>query len=249
MSKKLIASLGIAGILVVGGGIAALVNHNTSDDDAATKTVAYDKIEDSTVDEINEETDLIAVEDEGAKGDKDVKEDINKDLEQIVESIDSTENDVPAGVSIPTIEPPKTDKSQTDGTKSNNNTTNTDTSKANETAKDKTNGQVNTVKKYDKNTIYFLDKKIPYENGGKEKGTSIIEDDKTASTWGGTTKFSGTDNKNTHFIGDNNHQFKNIEKATEFVITDANAKAFKYVVKTKVTVDEYGIGFSGEMYS
>lgn len=91
--------------------------------------------------------------------------------------------------------------------------------------------------------IYYLDQAVPYQNAGKQTGQQIIDDTQYAATWGGETTFSGTDGKNTHFIGHNGgpDQFKDMHKAESFIITDQNGNAFRYLKARLYVVDEYGI--------
>lgn len=99
-----------------------------------------------------------------------------------------------------------------------------------------------TVKNLTPMTIYVDGKTIPYFNGGKENGQSIIDRNPVASTWGGEPVFSGADNKNTHFIGHNPGIFQDIWKAKTFIITDKDGTPFTYIVTRVYEVDDHAIG-------
>lgn len=105
-------------------------------------------------------------------------------------------------------------------------------------------------KKRISNTIYILGKEIKYKNGGMSEGQSIIDKNiNIASTWGGASKFSGSDGKNTHFIGHNHGCFNGIwkiQKGGEIIICDSEGISTGYTVDSVIKVDEYGITNSGQ---
>jgi hypothetical protein len=81
---------------------------------------------------------------------------------------------------------------------------------------------------------------MPFEEGGMEKGKQIIDKnpDTIASTYGGTTIFSGDDQKNTHFIGHNVGAFTpflNIPIDTPLIVVDCNGKETTYYLQKVIT--------------
>lgn len=101
--------------------------------------------------------------------------------------------------------------------------------------------------------IYLPYKTVSYKNGGTAKGQSVIDSQPAlASTWGGAGTFSGTDGKNTHFIGHDYSAFKglwNIGVGQTVTITDGNGIPYRYKITRRFVVDDYGVGVSdGEKY-
>lgn len=109
-------------------------------------------------------------------------------------------------------------------------------------ANTKKKSDIDNSKKYNANTIYYQGKAVPYKSGGKKDGQAIIDGLTYASTWGGTQTYSGSDNLNTHFIGHNPGQFKNIHNSESVIVTDSTGKPFKYVKTKLYKVDEFGVG-------
>lgn len=104
-------------------------------------------------------------------------------------------------------------------------------------------------KTYKPMTMYFPDVVISYKNGGKSNGQSIIDKNANTlvSTWGGAEIYSGTDNKNTHFVGHNPGVFKRIPSypiGTVITITDSKGNPATYRVTEKFVVDDYGMDVS-----
>lgn len=104
-------------------------------------------------------------------------------------------------------------------------------------------------------TLNILGNIINYQNGGQQLGQSIIDanSDTTASTWGGTTVFSGDDGMNTHFIGHNPGVFSiifNLSIGNEITVTDANGVSQTYIVNlmTQVTDDGRDIRTGTALY-
>lgn len=92
-------------------------------------------------------------------------------------------------------------------------------------------------------------KTVPFKEGGIVKGEYLIEDDTCISTWGGESKFSGEDGKNTHFIGHNPGLFKDVWKAREYYVTDSFGKVHKYINKRVYRTTSKGVGVKdGENY-
>ena len=111
----------------------------------------------------------------------------------------------------------------------------------------------NTSPSYDAYKMYIGGKAITYKNGGQSKGQSIIDNNSNyISTWGGAATFSGTDGKNTHFIGHNPGIFSvmlKISNGNTIVVTDGNASPTTYKVTRIFKVDDYGTNPSdGENY-
>lgn len=100
---------------------------------------------------------------------------------------------------------------------------------------------------YEPNVIIYDNEIVEYTNGGVEKGQEIIDTTHLASTWGGVQKFSGTDGKNTHFIGYSGDvfQFRNIENAETFIVTDEKGRGYKYKKEKVYEVDKDGIDKGG----
>jgi hypothetical protein len=102
-------------------------------------------------------------------------------------------------------------------------------------------------------TIVIHKRQIRYNNGGTKCGQSIIDKHKRslASTWGGTQTFSGTDQKNTHFIGHSPGAFQpmlKLKKGEKIRVTDKKGRCFTYVVKSRVVVDKYAFTKTGKDY-
>lgn len=115
-------------------------------------------------------------------------------------------------------------------------------SKTKETSSDDDNSKSTTSNQYKANHIYFNGRSVPYKNGGKANGQAIIDSSNYASTWGGASTFSGTDGKNTHFIGHSPGNFTGVQNAKSFVVTDGNGTPFTYYVTRVYRVDSYGVG-------
>lgn len=88
---------------------------------------------------------------------------------------------------------------------------------------------------------------IPYANRGMINGQKFIDDNKgSIATWGGATTQSGTDNKNTHFIGHNPGIFKvlfSVKINDEIIVKDTYTET-SYIVAEIFTVDDYGVSMA-----
>jgi|SRR5690625_262230 len=105
---------------------------------------------------------------------------------------------------------------------------------------------------YKPNHIYFNGKAVPYKNVGMggNRAQNVIDTSNYAATFGGAATFSGTDGKNTHFVGHNGgrNQFGGMHTASKFVVTDANGTPFTYYKTRMYVVNEKGIGEDGKNY-
>ncbi|NLB20421.1 MAG: sortase, partial [Clostridium sp.] len=85
-------------------------------------------------------------------------------------------------------------------------------------------------------------KTLPYKNGGISKGQSIIDANTgSLSTWGGAETYSGTDGKNTHFIGHNPGAFDvllRVSNGATIIVTDGNGNPTSYTVTKIFKVDD-----------
>lgn len=85
-------------------------------------------------------------------------------------------------------------------------------------------------------------KTLPYKNGGISKGQSIIDANiGSLSTWGGAETYSGTDGKNTHFIGHNPGAFDvllGISNGATIIVTDGSGNPTSYTVTKIFKVDD-----------
>lgn len=99
-------------------------------------------------------------------------------------------------------------------------------------------------KSYSPNKLYIMGKTLNYKNGGQSQGQSIIDKNiSTISTWGGAPVWSGTDNKNTHFIGHSHGGFKgiwNIKIGETITITDSKGNPTHYRTTEKLVLDDNG---------
>ncbi|MDR2465209.1 MAG: hypothetical protein LBD38_02915 [Streptococcaceae bacterium] len=96
------------------------------------------------------------------------------------------------------------------------------------------------------NHLYYDGWAIPYQEGGVANGQAIIDSNPPgiASTWGGKTPFSGTDNLNTHFIGHHWGAFDcfvSVPVGAIIKVTDAQAHQFSYKVERMAVVNEVAI--------
>lgn len=93
--------------------------------------------------------------------------------------------------------------------------------------------------------IYVMGKMFTYQNGGKEFGQSVIDNNvDMVSTWGGASTWSGTDEMNTHFIAHSSGAFKglwDINPGEVILVSDEGMNSTKYVVIEKFLVDDYGV--------
>lgn len=103
---------------------------------------------------------------------------------------------------------------------------------------------VNVKQRYKPMHLYFNKKAISYKNGGVDLGQQIIDSGWRASTWGGASVFSGTDELNTHFIAHNPGPFQGIQNAKRFVITDFVGNIFEYETTRVYKVNVHAIGIS-----
>lgn len=100
-------------------------------------------------------------------------------------------------------------------------------------------------------TLTIAGNVIPYQNGGAN-GQAIIDanGNGTASTFGGASVQSGSDNMNTHFIGHNPGIFSalfSLNIGNQVIVTDANGTPTTYTVTTILEVDDYGYGVSDKV--
>ena len=95
---------------------------------------------------------------------------------------------------------------------------------------------------YNAYTMIVGGKTLPYKNGGISKGQSIIDANiGHLSTWGGAEVYSGTDNKNTHFIGHNPGAFDvllGVSNGATIIVTDGNGTPTSYTVTKIFKVDD-----------
>lgn len=96
--------------------------------------------------------------------------------------------------------------------------------------------------KYSPLSVFYGRNIVHFKESGMESGIAITKGNKFASTYGGTLNFEGEDNKNTHFIGYIDQQFKNIEKFNAFFITDRRGKTYRYQKYAHYEVDSNRIG-------
>lgn len=106
---------------------------------------------------------------------------------------------------------------------------------------------------YEAYKMYIGGKAITYKNGGQSDGQRIIDGNSSViSTWGGAATYSGTDGKNTHFIGHNPGVFSvmfNVSTGNKIVVTDAKGSPTTYKITRIFKVDDYGVNPSdGENY-
>lgn len=97
-------------------------------------------------------------------------------------------------------------------------------------------------------TLSFAGTTISYQNGGAN-GQAVIDANPygMASTFGGATVQSGSDNMNTHFIGHNPGIFAsvfNLGNGSQITVTDANGTPTIYTVNQIIQVDDYGFGIN-----
>ena len=97
---------------------------------------------------------------------------------------------------------------------------------------------------YEAYKMYIGGKAITYKNGGQSDGQRIIDSNSSViSTWGGAATYSGTDGKNTHFIGHNPGVFSVMFKVTtgnKIVVTDAKGTPTTYKITRIFKVDDNG---------
>lgn len=106
---------------------------------------------------------------------------------------------------------------------------------------------------YEAYKMYIGGKAITYKNGGQSDGQRIIDSNSSViSTWGGAATYSGTDGKNTHFIGHNPGVFSvmfNVSTGNKIIVTDAKGSPTTYKITRIFKVDDYGVNPSdGENY-
>lgn len=97
-------------------------------------------------------------------------------------------------------------------------------------------------------TLSIAGTNIPYQNGGAS-GQAVIDANPygMASTFGGASVQSGSDNMNTHFIGHNPGIFAsvfNLGSGSQITVTDANGTPTVYTVAQIIQVDDYGFGIN-----
>jgi hypothetical protein len=95
-------------------------------------------------------------------------------------------------------------------------------------------------------TIYFRSHAIAFCNTGNEKAQEWIDTHRKtqAATFGGSKYHSGSDNRNTHFIGHNPGAFSPFTTALvgeEIAVTDANKKVTRYTIKKISNINDQGI--------
>lgn len=100
--------------------------------------------------------------------------------------------------------------------------------------------------KYEPMRLYLPDRTLVYQNGGKANGQSIIDaNHRNVSTWGGAEIYSGSDDKNTHFIGHNTNAFKGIWNyaiGNLITVTDASSVPTTYRITKMFVVTDNGEG-------
>lgn len=130
-------------------------------------------------------------------------------------------------------------------TQNKSNTTNT-------TSNTNTESPKSIEKQYQSYKMYVIGKCLTYENGGTQNGQSIINNNPSViSTWGGVTPWSGSDNKNTHFIGHNYSAFSgmgNMTIGSEIIVTNENGNPTFYQVTNKYVIDKNATGTDGKDY-
>ncbi|MFH5837315.1 SH3 domain-containing protein [Proteiniclasticum sp. C24MP] len=98
---------------------------------------------------------------------------------------------------------------------------------------------------YDAYKMYIGGKAITYKNGGQSDGQRIIDSSSSLiSTWGGAATYSGTDGKNTHFIGHNPGIFSvmlHVSTGNTIIVTDAKGSPTTYKITRIFKVDDYGV--------
>lgn len=86
-------------------------------------------------------------------------------------------------------------------------------------------------------TLNILGQLIHYQNGGQSAGQSVIDanSESMASTWGGSSVFSGSDGMNTHFIGHNPGAFSvifSLSIGNQISVTDGIGSQKNYIVNS-----------------
>lgn len=95
--------------------------------------------------------------------------------------------------------------------------------------------------------IQFLATDIFYRNGGMSQGQGIIDSENVASTWGGNSQQSGSDQANTHFIGHNPGVFTSLLSlyiGAEIRISDQFGNIRSYQVTNIFQVDDDAVGLA-----